>query len=289
MFREKIRDYYEGLTPGYRKVADYIMHNTLDVAFMTVLELSRSADVDPATVVRFAQELGYSGFKELSQEIKNDIRDRMTATYQKAQAAQTEQELLVALWENTQENMKTFLSAEMPKLVQITQILKQAPRIWVVGDMLSYDLARLLAKQFQISGTEAYAFQPSMTASAIHLSEMQAGDVLVAIAIAHFGLDTGYMVKLANEKGLTTISFSGSGTELLARAADIVVVFPIKSPTKLMSPSIPYILTSLIWEAVITHDPPRAANLFTQLYTNMGQLREMRANTEAYEISTEKM
>ena len=40
--------------------------------------------VDPATVVRFAQELEYSGYRELSREIKHYVRDQVTSTYRKA-------------------------------------------------------------------------------------------------------------------------------------------------------------------------------------------------------------
>ena len=74
MFQDRIRANYDGLTPGFRKLADFIMNSTLDVAFLTATELSRRVGVDPATVVRFAQELGYSGFRELSIEIKRYVR-----------------------------------------------------------------------------------------------------------------------------------------------------------------------------------------------------------------------
>ena len=76
MFKERIRKYYDALTPGFRKLADFIMQNTLDAAFLTASELARRVDVDPATVVRFSQEIGYSGYRELSREIKRYVRAR---------------------------------------------------------------------------------------------------------------------------------------------------------------------------------------------------------------------
>ncbi len=41
MFKERIRENYDGLTPGFRKLADFIMDSTLDVAFLTATELSK--------------------------------------------------------------------------------------------------------------------------------------------------------------------------------------------------------------------------------------------------------
>ena len=35
MFKERIREYYDALTPGFRKLADFLMQNTLDAAFLT--------------------------------------------------------------------------------------------------------------------------------------------------------------------------------------------------------------------------------------------------------------
>jgi DNA-binding MurR/RpiR family transcriptional regulator len=58
MFQDRIRENYDGLTPGFRRLADFLMTNTLDAAFLTATELSRRVGVDPATVVRFAQEFG---------------------------------------------------------------------------------------------------------------------------------------------------------------------------------------------------------------------------------------
>ena len=40
MFRERIEEHYGNLTPGFRRLADFILNQTLDVAFLTATELS---------------------------------------------------------------------------------------------------------------------------------------------------------------------------------------------------------------------------------------------------------
>ena len=69
MFQDRIREYYDNLTPGFRRLADFLLNYTLDAAFLTASELARRVKVDPATVVRFSQDIGYSGYRELSREI----------------------------------------------------------------------------------------------------------------------------------------------------------------------------------------------------------------------------
>ena len=81
MFRDRIKDAYEGLTPSFKRLAEFILGNELDVAFMTATELAHALDVDAATVVRFSQALGYSGYRQLSHEIQAVVKQDLTAAY----------------------------------------------------------------------------------------------------------------------------------------------------------------------------------------------------------------
>lgn len=285
MFKERILEYYEGFTPGFRKLADFMLSNTLDVAFLTVSELARRVKVDPATVVRFSQEIGYSGYRELSREIKAYVHDQVTITYRKSEEGQTEEELLLALQQNAIQNLKHFSTTETGTLAKIVRILKDAPRVWVVGEYVSYELARVFAAELQIIEHSATAFHPNMAETAATLTQMQPGEVLFAIAIAHFGIDTSYAVKMAREKGLTTICLTGPGSLLPAREAEITLIAPTQSPISFASYDIPMMLLGLIWEGIIADSPgEKLAELFTNMYTNTSKVRELRAETGDYEI-----
>ncbi len=146
MFRERIREYYDALTPGFRKLADFIRLHTLDAALLTASELARRVSVDPATVVRFSQEIGYSGYRELSREIKRYVRDQVTATYREAKEAKTEEDVINVILDNTQQLLQQFRTTETQSLAQATEILKSASRIWITGELTSYDIAAYLAK-----------------------------------------------------------------------------------------------------------------------------------------------
>ncbi len=76
MFKERIRE-HDDLTPSFQRIAEYILDNTMEVAFLTATELSNKVDVDPGTVVRFAQEIGYSGSRDLLSEIQSYFRGKV--------------------------------------------------------------------------------------------------------------------------------------------------------------------------------------------------------------------
>ena len=75
MFRDRIQAKYNELTPSFRKLADFILQEPLDAAFMTATEMAQRMDVDAATVVRFAQTLGYSGFRQLIKEVQRIVKE----------------------------------------------------------------------------------------------------------------------------------------------------------------------------------------------------------------------
>ena len=58
------------------QVAAYTTEFPDDVAFGTVSRISEQAAVQPSTLVRFAQALGYRGFSELQAVFQQRLRDR---------------------------------------------------------------------------------------------------------------------------------------------------------------------------------------------------------------------
>jgi DNA-binding MurR/RpiR family transcriptional regulator len=285
MFKERIREYYDALTPGFRKLADFLMQNTLDAAFLTASELARRVGVDPATVVRFAQEIGYSGYRELSREIKRYVRDQVTATYREAKVAKTEEDILNVILDNTEQQLQHFRTTETASLAKAIEMLKDATKIWISGEFTSFDLSAYMSKALDPTvGIPSEYFHPSIAETAAALSKMQAGEALLALAVGIPGLDTGYAVRMARQKGLKTVCLTNSGTVLPAREADVAVIIPTKSPVAVASFNLSLMMISVIWEALVGSEVEAAAEAFTNVNSNMSDILELRSETEDYEI-----
>jgi DNA-binding MurR/RpiR family transcriptional regulator len=65
----------KGFTASFNRVAEYIEGNLLKAALSTASQLARENDVDPATVVRMSQRLGYRGYPQLRSELAASIVD----------------------------------------------------------------------------------------------------------------------------------------------------------------------------------------------------------------------
>lgn len=288
MFQDRIRANYEGLTPGFRKLADFIMNHTLDAAFLTATELSRRVGVDPATVVRFAQELEYSGYRELSREIKHYVRDQVTSTYRKAGEAETSEALLRALVENANQNMRNFVTTDLPNVVKAVEILKVAPKIWFTGEFTGYDIAAFTAKKFQTYGIPTAVFYPSMGETASVLTRMNTGDVLLTFAGTEPSLDAGYAVRLAREKGVKTITMTASGIVLPAREALLTIIVPCKTPVGVPTFGALMQVLALIWEMMMRERVDDTMGKVSELIGNMEKVLKLRAETPEYEVASPK-
>ena len=71
-----IRDRHSGLNDTNKKIADFILQNPEMATFSSLVEISKNVGVSDATLVRFARELGYNGFKELREDLLDYIRPR---------------------------------------------------------------------------------------------------------------------------------------------------------------------------------------------------------------------
>ena len=68
-----IHTMYEKLTQSEQKLADYILKHPHEAVNSTVNELSNSAKISGATVVRLSKSLGLKGFADLKLRIAGDL------------------------------------------------------------------------------------------------------------------------------------------------------------------------------------------------------------------------
>lgn len=77
--RERLRRDYDGFSPAQQALARYIADHLADLPLMSAHEVARAAHCSPATVVRFAQALGYNGYPDLQQIVRHDQRPWLPA------------------------------------------------------------------------------------------------------------------------------------------------------------------------------------------------------------------
>ncbi len=141
---EKVIDVYPSLSSKKRRIADFILKDYKKLFLMTAREIAQECDVSEPTVIRFTQELGFSGFSEFVQYIKGLLRieltsvERLTKTKRKSKDEST----LKRYCDNAMGNLENLMnSISELELKRIARTIYQTERVYVVGYRASATLA----------------------------------------------------------------------------------------------------------------------------------------------------
>ncbi len=77
-FRQRIEDHLPGFTKSQQRIASYLLASYDEAAFLPAADLAKALDVSEATLVRFAQAIGYDGFRELRRCLQGLFRAKAT-------------------------------------------------------------------------------------------------------------------------------------------------------------------------------------------------------------------
>ncbi|HND22572.1 MAG TPA: MurR/RpiR family transcriptional regulator, partial [Acidobacteriota bacterium] len=75
--RTRILARYDQLTDNFKKLADFLLNSPTEVPLLSSAALGNRVGVSNATVVRFAQMLGYEGYPDLKSDLLRDLREEL--------------------------------------------------------------------------------------------------------------------------------------------------------------------------------------------------------------------
>jgi DNA-binding MurR/RpiR family transcriptional regulator len=230
MYTERIQEIYSDLSPGYRRVADYLVNNYRDAAFMTAAEVGRASKVDTTLVVRFAQRLGYPGYPELIEEVQERVKEDLRSAYEPSGANNTSVSIFQkSLGEDCRSLEYMRLRTDPATVERAVETLLAARRIFIIGENVSVFLAEATVKRLLTLGFNAYSISSDLMGQAQFAAILQRDDVVVGIGVTELTPSVAVMFRSAHAVGAKTIGIAGSLTNLVAREAEIVLHAPINA------------------------------------------------------------
>jgi DNA-binding MurR/RpiR family transcriptional regulator len=288
MFRERIKAKYNELSPSFRRLADFILQQQLDVALMNATELAQRMDIDAATEVRFAQALGYDGFRELIREIRQVVKKELTAAYTASLDAPSDLGLFRSLLENEKHNLTLAQTQLTEQVNTILTSLASARRIWTVGQGSGAHLAALCASALRELDLAATYIAPNPLETAQDLKGISAEDVVIGFSLTGMDLGVANAISFARQGGAKTIAFSGSPVTAAAIAAEIPIICP--GPTQTHTPSFTGLAAMIVTliAAFSARYPERATAARASLQESYQQLLELQAHSSS-EVDVEDL
>jgi DNA-binding MurR/RpiR family transcriptional regulator len=255
------------LTDAKRKVASYILENSEEILFMTVNQLSEAARVDPATVVRPAQALGYVGYPEFQDGLRREFLNRATPF----QIMQSDVEAGDNVWDVIDQDLENLRmlrkNLDKEKVEKLAERIFQSPKIVVVGLDLASTLSFYLGYLLETLRLPAIAITTGGGRLRNQIMALEEGSLLIGISFKRCLRETVNAVKTARERGAFTVSVTDSFVSPLPRFSDMCFLAPINSASYANSYAAPISLLNTIIVACARYDKKRSLSILRDIET----------------------
>ncbi len=258
MILETIRQIYPELTKSQKLLADYITSHYREAAFMTASQLARNLDLNEATVIRFAQRLGYDGYPHLIRQVRDLVHEELLPS---AAEGPQSQDPLHSLLATELDGAQRFITHLSPAVAQeVVSLISQAERVYAVGQGIASPLAQLLAYSLRYMGVPATSPQSDVPGLAMIVSEVTASSVLIGISAWDESEEVANALRQASEKGTPTVAITCSAIAPCALAADRALVCPLSEQLPVRSVAGVAILIDALIQTLAAQDPDGLAD-----------------------------
>lgn len=211
------------MTNAERSVAQYIVSNQGTVIYLTAKDLAERIGVSDATVVRFCQSLGYSGFKELKLKIaiaaqaSESFAEQADSAIPIKRRFETVFERTITTIRNTQARLST------EALTKVAARLLGAKRVYLLGAGTSAVVARdAQIKLTRLGITALQDEQPHNMAAALALCGVE--DVVLAFSHSGNTAEIVHLSHIAKSKGAwVTIVTNNASSRVVEIANELLI------------------------------------------------------------------
>ncbi len=250
--KEKIRDHYNKLSKNLQLVADFFVENFDKIPFLSVQEIAEQSGASVASVVRFAQKIGYSGFTEIRNAVAENLQKQLKTEDRFPlikESEKDEEDILTSVANQDIQNInETFKIIGREDFKQAVDLIFDSRQVYTAGLGISFLLSRILAYQLQQVGVKSMAMQHDTSPFLEQSLLFDEGDCLVALSFPPYSRETIDLVKQARQKGIKVVAITDKPAAPATFHADVSLL--VKSENMLFTNS--FAAISVLINAIAT-------------------------------------
>ncbi|MBM6920918.1 MurR/RpiR family transcriptional regulator [Phocea massiliensis] len=209
---------------GQRSIASYILSHYDKAVYMTASKLGAAAHVSESTVVRFAFEMGFEGYPELQDALKEMIKSKLTAV-QRIHVADEQlggtdilSKVMNADIDKIRRTMEETSRADFEGAVDS---IVAAKTIYIIGARSALVLARFMNLYFNIIFENVKLIDTtSSTEMFEQIMRIGKGDVIIGLSFPRYSKRSAKALSFASKNGAKVISITDSRSSPIAEMAD---------------------------------------------------------------------
>ncbi|MBR4071508.1 MAG: MurR/RpiR family transcriptional regulator [Clostridia bacterium] len=208
---------------GQRRIVDYITEHPEEAAYMTAAQLGRVAGVSESTVVRFALELGFSGYPEFHRAMQESLQKNLTSV-QRVRVSNDrlpDEKLLDAVLERDIAQIRATLeTVDRGAFDAAVDAIVSAGKIYIIGMRSSFALAEFLEYYLSLIFPNVQLVRNAGGSEIFEqMMNVGEGDTIVAISFPRYSSRIVNAVDFACRSGAKVVAITDSMSSPIAKPA----------------------------------------------------------------------
>ncbi|MEV7520570.1 MurR/RpiR family transcriptional regulator [Streptomyces sp. NPDC091371] len=247
------------LSPGQRRIAQYLIDHLTEAAFLSITELAERVGVSQPSVTRFAASLGFSGYPALRDVLQPIALSAVAgAPDTREQIRRNELQAAVDAEIENLENVRRLL-ADTNQVLDIGRDLAASVPLTVLGLRISVSLAEYFAYAARRIHPDVRLVTRggSVAFDALLQSRAAGGTWVLAFAMPRHAKETLAALRSARSAGLRVVLITDPTVGGLVDEADVVLTAGTGSRLVFDSYAAPGMLSAALLQSMADADPER--------------------------------
>ena len=220
---QRISKAFPKLSKGHKKIANAVVYQYEKVAYMTAAKVGQLVGVSESTVVRFASELGYTGYAEFQQAVQELVRRKLTPNQRIEVTKQRmgKNDILETVMESDISKIKyTLANLDKTTFSNAVNAILTAKTVYIMGARATEPIAKLLHYNLSLIFDNIRFVNPTSSTEVFEqMFSICEEDVIIAFSFPRYSTKMVRGVKFARSKGASVIVFTDSDISPLAEHA----------------------------------------------------------------------
>lgn len=233
-----IQSAYPNLPENQRKVADVLIQRLREVPFLSVIDLQDISGTSKATVVRLAQNLGFSGYLELRDRVRENAQSEASSAepFPLLSGESTEEILTAVARQDVKNITQTVAQIDRKTFIKVADMILKATRVHTCGLGISSLLANMLSYSLNQVAVRSTSFGHDHETFFEQLHQVGRSDVVVAFSFRPYSLETVDTARVLSSRGISVVAVTDRVTSPISLVSKATL--PIVSQNFLFTNSI---------------------------------------------------
>ncbi|MCA3184050.1 MULTISPECIES: MurR/RpiR family transcriptional regulator [unclassified Cupriavidus] len=236
---EQLRTEFPNLSVQFQGGARYLLDHPRDIAIQSMRKVAANAGVQPATLVRLSQSLGFEGWQGLRELFVMAVREGGSQPYARrarkvvkdSDKSSGPGKMLAEMIEVQHHNLDALLANNADTLPRAADLLAAAPIVHVAGFRSCFPIAFTFHYIYGLFRSSVRLIRGDAGTLEMELRALDARDAVLVAGFAPYSQESLRVAQAAREAGCKVIALTDSTVAPIALEADCTLLFAIDSPS----------------------------------------------------------